>query len=544
MPDCAFAAGHPLTAETGLDVLRAGGSAADAVIAGAHMAMVAEPVLAGLLGGGFLMLREPSGRVGCLDMFVDTPGRRRPEGEVDLPAVHADFGTTTQRFHVGAGAIAVPGLAAGLAEAHARAGRMPMADLLAPAIRAGRDGVAITAFQATLGEIIKPILTHSPSIRALACGADGQPLAAGAISRNPDFADVLEVLGHEGVAFVQEGEIAAGLAALAAEGGHVRRDDVARWRARDRPPFELRRGKARVMLNPLPAVGGILAGLPLALLREGPAPPPPETVARALAATGLARLISGLDAEPNRGARLLADPVLRGALAEAVTLQRGDWWPTMRRGLEAAVIAGVAQRGTTHLSAIDSRGGAAALTLSNGEGCGLVIPGTGIQPNNMLGEEDLVPPGHDGEPGAWTPGQRLSSMMTPSIVAWDDGRLAALGSGGSNRIRSAMAQVLLRLIDGLPAGRLPDLEAAITAPRLHVEVTDATGTPELYYERPGLMEEAERALLAAWPEGDVAPHPFERQSMFFGGVHAVAATPGGDVAAFGDPRRAGIGLVV
>ncbi|MEM6972659.1 MAG: gamma-glutamyltransferase [Pseudomonadota bacterium] len=538
----AIAAGHEVTAAAAAEVLAAGGTAVDAVIAGAHVAMVAEPVLAGLLGGGFLMVREPDGRLGCLDMFVDTPARRRPDAEIDLQEAIADFGTTTQRFRVGAGAIAVPGLTAGFAEAHARGGRIPMAELLAPAIRMAREGVAITAFQARLSQIVAPILTHSLALRALTCDGDGLPLGEGAVYRNPDFADVLEVLAHEGSAFVQQGEIAAGLAALSRDGGHLDRADLARWQPRDRRPLRIRRGRAHIALNPLPAVGGVLTALPLGLLPQTRRLPDTVALARAFAATALARLVSGLDGDGDAGAAMLADPDIRDALAPEA---RGaaDWWAEMRAALTEATDAGVAPRGTTHLSAIDAMGGAAALTLSNGEGCGLVIPGTGIQPNNMLGEDDLVPPAPDGGPGFWLPGRRLASMMTPAILSVDDGHLVALGSGGSNRIRTAMAQVLLRVIDATPAGRLPDLEAAITAPRLHVEVDDPAEPPTLFYEREGLPEDEEMRLVADWPRGDSAPTAFDAPSMFFGGVHAVAGQPGRSAAAFGDPRRAGVGIV-
>ena len=96
-------------------------------------------------------------------------------------------------------------------------------------------------------------------------------------------------------------------------------------------------------------------------------------------------------------------------------------------------------RGTTHISVIDHSGVGAALTLTNGEGCGLIAPGTGIMPNNMLGEEDLMP----GDMHDWAPDMRLSSMMAPMAVDWVQGpqRGAAmmLGTGGANRIRKRVA---------------------------------------------------------------------------------------------------------
>ncbi|MEL6210425.1 MAG: gamma-glutamyltransferase, partial [Pseudomonadota bacterium] len=198
-----------------------------------------------------------------------------------------------------------------------------------------------------------------------------------------------------------------------------------------------------------------------------------------------------------------------------------------RAALEA-LTAGrpAARRGTTHLSAVDSAGWAAALTLSNGEGCGLIVPGTGIMPNNMLGEEDLVP----GDPLGWREGVRLSSMMAPMAVSWPDGRAAMLGSGGSNRIRTALAQVVARVVD-----RGEPLDVAIQAPRLHVEgVREAA----VDFEEAGLAEGDRAALLDAFPEARGWGEP----SMFFGGVHGVMRDAGGGLSAAGDARRDGVGL--
>ncbi|MEL7348929.1 MAG: gamma-glutamyltransferase [Pseudomonadota bacterium] len=530
----AIAAGHPLTAEAGAEVLAAGGSAVDAVIAGAAMAMVAEPVLAGLLGGGFLMLRGADGTVDCLDFFVDTPKVKRPLADCDLQEIEADFGGVTQRFRIGAGTVAVSGIAPGLVAAHARAGRMPLRALLEPAVAAAREGVAVTGFQARLGQIVRPILTASPAARALNADGEGVPLAEGAVRKNPDFAEVLEVFGIEGPDFVQQGEVAAALLDQMAAGGHLTRDDLTGWRAVWRRPLTQRRGRVRFALNPPPALGGALTGLPLALL-----PPRPGPAARlaALALTTMARRDSGIDAAPDAGAAALAGALLQSRLRAVLAGPAGAWLAEA----EAAARRGRALRGTTHLSAVDPSGAAAALTLSNGEGCGLIVPGTGIMANNMLGEDDLVPAAAEGDPLGWTPGRRLSSMMAPMVASWDDGRVAVLGSGGSNRIRTALAEVGWRLADETPEGRLPDLEAAVVAPRMHVEGVGEAAV--LDYERTGLSEADETALRRAWPEACARPRGWDAPSMFFGGVHAVARDPAGQVVAAGDPRRAGAAAV-
>ncbi|MEO1493579.1 MAG: gamma-glutamyltransferase [Pseudomonadota bacterium] len=502
----AIACGHPVTAEAADQILRAGGTAVDAAVGASLAATVAEPVLAGLFGGGFLLVHPAGRRAEVLDFFVHTPSVKRPEGEVDHRAIEVDFESTTQTFHVGTGTLAVPGVAPGLAEAHARFGRMPLRDLAAPAIAAARDGVEITDFQARLGRIVQAVLTDTQAVRALYCeDEDGTavPRSAGTMQRNPDLAEVLEVFAAEGPRLMTEGEVAALLVEMAREGGHLTSADLAAYRPEWRAPLITHRAGVEIVANPPPALGGALTLFALDLL--GPSPGSLD-MALAFEATLSARAESGIDADPIAGSARLA-------LTETVAHYR-------------AMVArkAAALKGTTQISIMDRDGMGASVTLSNGTGAGLVVPGTGILPNNMLGEEDLLPA------GGWTPNRRLSSMMSPVSVAWPDGGRAMLGSGGSNRIRTALAQVLVRMIDD--AARL---EKAIEAPRLHVDAGDPVAV-----DFEDLMGEAAHvALLDAFPQARAWPD----LSMFFGGVHAVRRDANGSRDAVGDPRRAGVALL-
>jgi len=226
--------------------------------------------------------------------------------------------------------------------------------------------------------------------------------------------------------------------------------------------------------------------------------------------TGLARDAVGLTegVDDARVARLLSETGVaegRAALAEG------------RRALKV--------RGTTHVSVIDAEGNAAACTVSNGEGCGHMVPGCGFMLNNMLGEEDLNPAGFF----RWQPDTRVSSMMAPTLAERPDGAVIALGSGGSNRIRTALLQVLNAV---LASNR--SLAQAIPAPRLHMERghLDIEG---------GWDPVTVTALQTAFPDSRAWPE----RSMFYGGVHAVARHPtSGLIEAVGDPRRGGAALAV
>lgn len=512
----AVACGHPETANAAAEILAEGGNAFDAVLAAFGAATVAEPVLASLGGGGFLMAQPHDGPALVYDFFVDTPLQWRPSGELDFFPVHADFGVTTQEFHIGLGAAAIPGAVKGLFAIHRDLASLPMARLLEPAIALAREGSAVRPIDAYLFTVVAPILMARPEVRALYCDETGSLLTAGATLKQPDLAQGLEALAREGQDLFYRGSFAQRLIEICRSGGgQITAADLERYRVARRPPLRRHYGGCEILTNPPPSAGGILIALALDLLaahdlrrlgpREGGA-----LLARVMTATGQARRELGLDrrlaGDPDGTMAALADPDLVARYRQEVLPHRS------------------AQRGTTHVSVVDAAGNLAAMTLSNGEGCAEILPGSGIVLNNMLGEEDLNPSGfHRGDPG-----QRLSSMMAPSLAHLPDGSLVALGSGGSNRIRSAILQVLLRLIHEDVA--LPD---AVSAARLHVERGQANleqGLPE------GLGEvlQAQGLEVTDWPAGN----------LFFGGVHAVMRHPDGRFEAAGDQRRGGVGLVI
>ncbi|MEM8767573.1 MAG: gamma-glutamyltransferase, partial [Pseudomonadota bacterium] len=407
----AIACGHPITASAAVEMLQAGGNAFDAAIAAVCTATVVEPVLASLAGGGFLLARPAGGSAQILDFFVQTPRRRLGEASA-LKAVAADFGTTTQTFHIGAGAIATPGVVAGLFKAHRAFARLPLSELVAPAVAAARDGTEINAFQAGIFDIVRPIYEKTAPYRGVRTGTT---------LLQPELADTLEGLAREGPELFYQGEIAAALVGLCRdEGGHLNRADLAQYQVIERKPLRFNYRGFSLSTNPPPSAGGVLIRHTLRTL--GDDPPTPTGLARALAATDKARM------------RVLASQ-------------------------------GLVTRGTTHISVADSDGNLAAITLSNGEGAGRMIPGTGIMANNMLGEEDINPAGID----RWQPDERLGSMMAPTLATSRQQELI-LGSGGSNRIRSAIAQVIARRLNALAAGDSDthNAEASVRAPRLHV----------------------------------------------------------------------------
>jgi gamma-glutamyltranspeptidase/glutathione hydrolase len=475
------AAGHPATSEAGAEILRSGGNAFDAAVAAGFAAAAAEPALTGLGGGGFLLARSASGTARLFDFFVDTPGRglSGPPEQSDFEPVTVRFGHADQVFNVGLGSIAVPGCLPGYLHVHRSLGRLPLARVLAPAIRLARDGIVLNAEQAYLFDILQPILSLSESGRQLYT-RDGRSLALGERLVNADLATFLERLhgSTQSMGFA-EPELAQQIAAdMGNGGGHVSVADLEAYRVHERTPLAFEYRGVEVLANPPPAFGGTLVAISLRLLEAGGSMPPWGSAAHV---------------------ERLVDCMIE---TEAVRA----------RGEDAA--RSRSAQGTTHVSVRDGEGNVASMTTSNGESSGYIVPGTGVMLNNMLGEEDLHPEGFHAGP----PGERVASMMCPTMLLRGDAPWLVLGSGGSKRIRTALAQVISNAVD-----YEMDPRSAVEAPRLHWD----GGAVQL---EPGGTAEAVAALSARWPL-----NRWSQRNLYFGGVHAVAPGPVGA----GDPRRGG-----
>lgn len=513
----AISCGHPTVAGAGEAVLRDGGNAFDAVIAAFFASAVAEPVLASPGGGGYLMARDTAGNTRLYDFFVQTPLTWRPTTERDFQESYADFGTARQVFHIGMGSMGTPGALAGIFAAHEDLASKPMTELIQPAIEATRAGVELRPVDAFLLTVVGPIITARPACRALFTDGQGELLRAGSLLRQEDLADSFEALAREGARLFYEGEMGEALIAdCRTQGGLLERQDLRNYRVFRRAPLVQRYRDMEILTNPPPSSGGILMAFALDLLgRDEPVPfkTPAQLVrlARVMDATNRARVETAL------AEALKAPP----ACPRNLEILAPD---LIARYAEEVFGSSPALRGTTHISVADRQGNVAALSLSNGEGNGYIIPGTGIIMNNMMGEADILPEGFD----SWTPDRRLSSMMSPTIAHFDDGRLAALGSGGSNRIRTAILQVLLNLADhGM------DMEAAVNAPRLHIE-------GQIANLEDGYPEPAVAKLAEVFPETLAWP----TNNLFFGGVHGVSRDCSGTLQAAGDPRRGGVARLV
>lgn len=515
----AAASGHKETSKAARILLEEGGNAFDAALGAMCAACVCEPMLASLGGGGFLLAQTAAGDSQVFDFFTQTPSAKH--GDLDFYPIQADFGTATQEFHIGMGSIAVPGVVAGLFAIHKAHCRLPLKKIIEPAVHLAREGVRINKLQKYINEILHPIIAASPAALALATPmfAPGRLAEIGEFISNPDLADTFEALASHGPKWFYEGEPAQQLVSDCAQhGGLICADDLQSYAVILRKPVTVESHGARISVNSPPSPGGCLTVFALSLLdktsldktrprqHEWGGPLHAMALARVMQASSMVRekhgLATGLDDEAAR--RILAPESLE------------QWHKTLQTGA-------LASRGTTQISVADADGNLASLTLSNGEGSSYVLSGCGIMLNNMMGEEDLNPDGFHRMP----PGVRLASMMTPTIVSLADGAQIALGSGGSNRIRSAILQVLTNMLEfGM------GLEQAVNAPRLHLEGS------HLNVEA-GFSAAAVELLQLEWP----GVEQWSGSNLFFGGVHAVERLANGEFRAAGDPRRGGAGTI-
>ncbi len=499
-PRASIASGHPRVTAAAGDILRAGGNAFDAAIAAGFAAAVAEPALTSLGGGGFLLARTAQGQAVLFDFFVDTPGRGLPAGQLEphfLP-VTVRFPASEQIFNVGLGSVAAPGALRGYLHVHRRLGRLPLREVLAPAIHLARAGVTINHQQAYFLDLLTPIMTLTAAGRAL-FKPEGPYLGEGDVYRNPDLAAFLETLPADGEREFYQGELARRVAREMADGGGLlTATDLAACRVIEREPLPIHYRGYRLLTNPPPSFGGSLLALALRLL---------ET-----------REVAELDfGSPAHLALLIA-------VMQEVDRRRAEGYlsPTDLDppGLaESRERVRVASGGTTHVSVCDAKGNAASMTTSNGEGSGYFAPDTGIMLNNMMGEDDLHPEGFHVSP----PGLRVASMMAPSLLLAGDSVRLALGSGGSKRIRTALLQTVSNTVD---FGMSP--RDAVEAPRLHWDGQRAQ-------VEPGFAEAALAALAQRWPV-----NRWPAPDVYFGGVHAAAS----DGEGAGDPRRGGCAATV
>ena len=494
------ASGHELVSQTAVEIIQQGGNAFDAMVAAGFASAVVESCLTSLGGGGYLIGHDhSSGQNLFFDFFVDTPGLGRtltPEDSNFFP-VTVSFSGSDQEFNIGLGAVAVPGTLKGLIHIQQKLGRMSLREVVQPA-RTYALGHRINEQQGMFMELIYPIVTQTARGREL-YEPGGILKRPGDILENRLCADFLDLVAADQGESFYLGDIAANIDREMREGGGwLTRDDLAGYKVHERPPLRVSYRDYELLTTSEPSVGGTMIGLSIGLLQKaGPYGGNWGEGNQLMRTVTLMREVERIRAmgvtTPAQLERFMEDEEVTSGSVEQIRLF---------------------SRGTTHISIADKFGNCAAMTFSNGEGSGYFAPATGVMLNNMMGEDDLHPDGFHSSP----PGQRIGSMMSPSLLVKDDQIKLVIGSGGSKRIRTSVSQVLSQIVDfDRP------LKTAVEAPRLFWD-------GELLQVEPGFSQEALKEV-----RRHVNINLWDTKDVFFGGVHAVI--PGKCGA--GDSRRGG-----
>ena len=492
---------HPLASAAGAEMLAAGGNAVDAAVAALFTLSVVEPMMVGIFGGGICHLRLPDGTHAVIDGLSCAPSTAGPDTYRPVSDTLPDYlETEGRRNSIGASSVAVPGNLLGWCELARRHGRLPLADLVEPAIRHARRGFRVTPYLSScIGECAADLLAD-PLIAAHFLPG-GRPITAGERLQMPDYAATLETIAREGPGALHGGALGRhAVDALAARGGLLSLDDLQAYRLVDREPVRGHYRGHEIVGPPPPSAGGvhvvqmlnILEGLDL---RAGG----PESPATMHLLAEVLKIAFADRAAATADPAFVEVPVDRLTDKAYAAERRAAIDPARAQGWRAGVTAGGGHRilpresaNTTHVSVADRDGFivSSTQTINSLFGARFMIPGTGIIPNNYM---YLFDP-HPGQALSIAPGKRVTTSTAPTIVLRDGKPRYVLGLPGGLRIFGSVMQALVNLIEhGM------SLQRAVEAPRLW------TQGGELEVES-GISAEKREALSAMGHRLIVVPH--------------------------------------
>ena len=452
-----IAGGHKDTVESARNILKEGGNAFDAAIAGVFASMSSEYLYTGAASGGAMLVKRNGSSADIIDFFVETPSIDLSKVK-DFKAIKADFGSTKQEFNIGAGSVGIPGTLPGLIQVHKDYGSLPFSVLVEQALELSKRGCLISKNQEYLSEVLLPIISSSKTLESLFI-KDGSLLKEGDLFCNAEFASFLDQFLYEDATTFYKHEVCPLFYKSFKRGGIIELKDLQDYAPKKRTPLELRYRGHSIFMNPEPSTGGtqINAGL---------------------------EKLSDLD--------VVSKKEIEEALHKIKNFKEQDMVGS-----------------TTHLSIIDEEKNVASVTTTNGVGAGFTVPGTGIMPNNMLGEKHLNINGFHN----WKSRQRIPSNICPTLIIDKSNNLTTLGSAGSSRIISATLSVISNLLNNKMS-----LKESVSKSRIHLEGDtlhcEPTDCPPKY--------KTENVVLWA------------KKNMYFGGVNACSSFE-----SVGDERRGG-----
>lgn len=461
---------QPEAAESGAEILKAGGNAVDAAVACALAQTVVDPLMCGIAGFGTAAVYVPGNNVHeYFDFHATAPGNARPDMWADLLEGEArdgfGFFIKDRLNDIGYQSIATPGTLRGLEAMHAAHGRLPWAEVVAPAVDWARHGYFVRpgmyAFwndEATLGRASnRERLAFSASGRTLYCKADGSPKSIGTPIVNPDMANVLERIGRVGADDFYRGEIAAAIVEdMQRHGGLISKTDLEDYQVvRQKPLFG--RYRDRVVATNQPPGGGAMLLEMLHALDQFDLASIPHNSPEYIAILCEIMKQATVDKDRHIGDPAYVDVPLDHLLSAERAAATADAVRSGQRVEVTRVNPGHAvPRDTTHLSVVDGDGNCVSLTHSLAMPAGAITPGLGFMYNGCMGVFDPRP----GRAGSIAPGKRRFTSSCPTIVFRDGKPEIVLGAPGGTQIAMGVLQAILNVVD-----RGMTMQEAVSAPR-------------------------------------------------------------------------------
>jgi gamma-glutamyltranspeptidase/glutathione hydrolase len=461
---------QPEAAESGAEILKAGGNAIDAAVACALAQTVVDPLMCGIAGFGTAAVYLPGSNVHeYFDFHATAPGNARPDMWADLLEGEArdgfGFFIKDRLNDIGYQSVATPGTLRGLEAMHAAHGRLPWAEVVAPAVDWARHGYFVRpgmyAFwndDATLGRASnRERLAFSASGRTLYCKADGSPKSVGTPIVNPDMANVLERIGRVGADDFYRGEIAAAIVEdMQRHDGLISKADLDDYQVvRQKPLFG--RYRDRVVATNQPPGGGAMLLEMLHALEQFDLAAIPHNSPEYLTILCEIMKQATVDKDRHIGDPAYVDVPLDYLLSAERAAATADAVRSGQRVEVTRVNPGHAvPRDTTHLSVVDGDGNCVSLTHSLAMPAGAITPGLGFMYNGCMGVFDPRP----GRAGSIAPGKRRFTSSCPTIVFRDGKPEIVLGAPGGTQIAMGVLQAILNVVD-----RGMTMQEAVSAPR-------------------------------------------------------------------------------
>ena len=501
----AIASESPHTVQVGRQLAEMGGNAVDIAVGAALAATVSEALMCSLGGSAFIAIKRPGQAPELIDgadamPFIPPQDLADQDRVWEQASIPYGDGITV---NVGHASVAVPGMLRALELSWRRHGSLPWRELLGPAIALAKSGV--TANQTLvnwLGMAGKAVFYAQAESRETFFPDGANPLQQDEFYKPPHLDSSLELIAREGADALYRGDLGRIFAhEITANGGFVTMADLAAYKAKVRTPLTLQSHGFQIALNPPPSIGGAMVGSMVQLFDAlwNEAMPEAEKI---LAIARIQRTMFSLRQQEGN---------VNWSHARAEHILEKPW---LLRFLDKTF-----SPNTMHMSTATGDGTVVAITMSNGYGSGISIPGTGIPTNNSLGEPELNPAGYFRIPH----GGRLVSNMSPTVAWHEDGTTLAMGSPGASRITTTLFQGWRRFaFDKL------GFEDMVLAPRLHMEQVNGEFTVQ---HEPGIdVSLAGRQFKL---------RPFAARDMYFGALNVAGCDAHGTLHALADKRRHG-----